>query len=172
LRFRLLAQPLDPSRNAHQSGSGLSFGAPRKKIMRKCGIAPVLLLLLVVVLSALSCSARHTSAVDTVRECLRAVEAMDVDRFLSYFADDAQMSATDIALSRQMLDMVDYVAIGNLNLSVLSETESRASVAAEYDIEIKMQGGEPFVQRLGQSLELESTDGRWLITNLESSTLE
>jgi len=120
----------------------------------------VLLLAAVLALGLAGCGGSASSPEDTVRAAFKALEAKNAEKLVSYYIEDVRdevLSDTEYAFS-----IVDKFKVSNLETTVTEQTSTRASVQADYDRTITMDG-QKIEEHVTEVYELAIVDGKWLL---------
>lgn len=136
--------------------------------MRKLSaILLLFVLLLSTVVVAVSCESGESSTTPTgtVNELFDAMEDLDVTKMMECM--DVSVSTQERAQVEEAFQMMKQLgmsfSITNRNISVISETEDRATVSAKCDIKATVME-ETQTQSMDETFELVKVDGRWLLT--------
>ncbi len=136
--------------------------------MRKLVTALIMCLLLTQTISFISCGTSVSSPESTIREAMKAVEALDIEKLESLWTQDA-IAANDenlIALGLTMqYSWEDGITISNLKTDVISQTENSAIVKIEFDMESSSgSDGNRSNYHAEGNLELQNINSEWLLS--------
>jgi hypothetical protein len=145
-------QPDEGTTNAQLDRSNKVSGSIRSLL--------VILLAGLLVLGLAGCSSGASGPEDTVRAAFKALEAKNAEKLASYYAEDVRdetLSNMEYAFS-----IVDKFKVSNLETTVTEQTADTASVEADYDRVITMDG-EKIEEHVTEIYELSNVDGKWLL---------
>jgi len=114
----------------------------------------------VLILGLIGCGGGGSNPEDTVRNAFKALEAKNAQQLVSYYAEDVKDEI--LADMGYAFSIVDRFKVSNLKTTVVSETDDTASVEADYDLAITMEG-EKTEQHVTEIYELAKVDGKWLL---------
>lgn len=127
-------------------------------------LVAVLVLAVVLVSAVFGCGGGSDSGPEkAVRGALKALEEMDAEKLSTYFTAESRedlIVGMDLAFA-----LIDEFKIFNVVTKVVSQTEDRATVEGEWDIEIT-EIDETEKDHVVQPIELVKVDGEWLIDEL------
>ena len=98
-----------------------------------------------------------------VREALAAMDDMDAEKMAAYFTEDTREEL--IQSVSMFFATIDEMEIYNLDTAVVSQTEDRATVNGEWDIDVT-RSEVTESDHMVQTVELVKVGGAWLISNL------
>jgi hypothetical protein len=99
-----------------------------------------------------------------VRGLFKALEAQDAAKVGEYLTEDLRASMVpQMEFAFSGIDSVNY---RNLKLTVVSQTEDKATVEAEYELELKMHDETEKFENT-DTLRLARVDGKWLISEID-----
>ena len=114
----------------------------------------------------LGCGGGGSGPEDTVRGALRAMEAMDAEKMVTYFTEEM---SEDVEFGMEVVfALIDEIKISNVETKVLSQTEDEATVEVEFDLETTV-FDETEEEHVTEPFNLVKEDGKWLISEFEMS---